>query len=350
MHSLIGAKSWLVGVQVIRILCARWYQRLLKLNIWFRIVQRQGAPTINEPLQGEELRTYITAIATRELSARVSQPADLQSPLTYSFAEAATAVFRPVEQEVANDPLLNFFQQRGIEVIRIRERNEHSVDLDHLARFIGNRYAGVQVLMDGVKHALYTTQPFVLNLSNADERTISDCCQVGSGLQKLGLAQFCYTSGKKVIQLTPVRKGQAPPFLTGAWLEAFMEFQLENALRQRGCKQIVIARNVEIRLSDGKRHELDLFCLADGEPLLFEGTTSAYSKHVPRFVAVCKAMDMPPPRAILVASNTHNLTVTTHRPRSFRLTNIAFLTTTIHAALKTTSCVTTGHSDHYDSL
>ncbi len=195
--------------------------------------------------------------------------------------------------------------------------------LTRLALFLGDRYSTLEKLYERLKQSLSQKRQFELSLSEASPEEIANTTQFCTLLKQYALlTSYRYKSEDRLLQAKANPEGWVQNFLTGGWLERYVAEKARRVLRSKNLPHEV-GMGYQVTLPNGEAMELDLLVGVGERVYWLEAKTGDFQAHIPKYVALRKALGLAPKEAFLVVlgldpsrakelSALHGLTVVGH--------------------------------------
>ena len=208
-------------------------------------------------------------------------------------------------------PCREWFDGHAIQVQPLRATVRIDNDLDHIARFIGERYDQVSPLLKACKQAINGSGMTSISLASASAVTINDCCQLAANLHRRNmLRSYQYDRRSRQLFTQPPVNNRVAHFLTGGWFERFIQMQVKGYMADRSISATVQS-NLHIVAPTGATYELDLFVIAGSRPILIECTTGSCSAHLRRLHEKSQLLHLTKQQTILVSAHSSDAYVRT---------------------------------------
>lgn len=189
---------------------------------------------------------------------------------------------------------------RGVAVLRARDVSAGADADDQLADRFGRDFTRIAKLLTSLRSNLSTGQRTHLAMGEATLLELTVCTGHASQLAQLGIiTNYAYDKKTRTLSFDPPRVPRHINLLSGGWLERYTASVLQRVASSAGLRADALS-NVQVRFGDGSLHELDLFAVVDGQPLLVECKTRASGQDYERFLRHRSRLGVKAPRAVFV--------------------------------------------------
>lgn len=207
-----------------------------------------------------------------------------------------------VEEAQAEERVKELLRKRGFTLKRTKDKSLNPA-IEHLARFVGERYAHLRPLMQKIRRMQGTQKQIHLDLQEQSPQVISDVMQFVNLAKQAGLIPgFFYQKrppARKVICNPPVAP-LAINFFTGEWLEVYALLTLRQLEKDLGVK-LGLLWGAAVTLPNGEDFELD-FVFSHGEDLYWVEVKTAddFSEMLHKYANVVGMLTESQERSILL--------------------------------------------------
>jgi hypothetical protein len=181
--------------------------------------------------------------------------------------------------------LVCWLQARGITMKHHKPATPLDATCDRLALRLGEHFETLRPLYDAIKRRVAgCPYPTSVAMKDAAPPQISMLVQFGLDLHKHGfLKTFRYDRHLRLAYFQPQDAGAVTNFFTGAWLERYVLFRTQAALRGQHA-ELEILTNPQVVLPNGRDFELDILACTPAGILWLECKTgSNYPEFVSRY-------------------------------------------------------------------
>jgi phage FluMu protein Com len=231
-----------------------------------------------------------------QLRKQLTTPGELERPVDENQALDTINIYNTtaLTKRDQYEPILNWFQQRQIQV----EVNQKAIDttgfFDEVALTLGNQYEILREVSDKIKYIQrkgYTDVKLVLSKKSQKEiKAITEFCQ--KLYEYSFVAKFFYQKQEKIIRLKLQTAPSIINFFNGEWLEWFVFMKLIEFFREKQLPAACL-RNLSITFANEDLHELDIFFMINNRvPVCIECKSGEFRQQIDKYLTLRKRLNM----------------------------------------------------------
>lgn len=241
------------------------------------------------------LEKYFALLASQK---RMQAEADNQEATAPAAPQNLEGIDLHNTDQIATDlqhgPIHDWFKSRNIQF----RANHKAVDttgfFDEVAVEIGGNYESLKAVIEPIRQAQRIGKPGIyLNLSKRSQKEAQLLTTFCRRLYDFAfVSKYFYQKDEKTIQLTLQSSQQVQRFFNGEWLEWFALMQvLEFGQKKR--LNLSCARNLSLVFANEDLHELDVFCILNGEkPVCIECKTGEFRPSIDKYATLRKRLGL----------------------------------------------------------
>lgn len=278
----------------------------------------------------EELLTLKRiAVALERIADSIENPSQTINPnlsvTEEDIEKSEDNEFVPLKrQEVDVSLLIEKLAEKDIGIKTYVDSTNDNTSLDHIAKFMGDKYSDIKKVYETMKRHLNRSHGFHLDMKSSTQNEITASCQLCTNLYDIAfLSEYKYDKSPKFfIHATPNKIPVAINFITGHWLEIFIRKTIQDCLNSLPMDiEYTYLINPQIILPNGDDFELDVVFLINGEIYWVEGKTGNYQHYINKYSEVATLMDLDKnhslmvltdvihPNTVYILSKTFNMTI-----------------------------------------
>lgn len=228
-------------------------------------------------------------------------------------------------QEVDVNLLIEKLAEKHIGIKTYVNSANENTSLDHIAKFMGEKYSDIKKVYETMKRYLNKPNGFHLDMKNSPQNEITASCQLCTNLYEIAfLSDYKYDKSPKFfIHATPNKIPIAINFITGHWLEIFIRKTIQECLNALPMDiEYTYLINPQIILPNGDDFELDVVFLINGEIYWVEGKTGNYQHYINKYSEVAALMDLDKDHSLMVLTDVIHQNTAYILSKTFNMTII----------------------------
>ncbi|HCZ07376.1 MAG: hypothetical protein PWP37_1359 [Thermotogota bacterium] len=195
--------------------------------------------------------------------------------------------------------LLDFLNQRGVEVRGFQPVVYRDPKFDKLAMFMGDRFENLKDFLKFLRRYSQNGEEFTVSLRDYPPEAISDICQLCHNMKSLGyLKDYRYSkSPKRHLSVKTIRDSSVQNFLDGKWLQRYILKTLDRAKNRvtqtLGIKlDIASITNLKVVIDDMETELYHLFRV-NNETFLIEAKLGEHHEEdIEKFKRISEALQL----------------------------------------------------------
>ena len=198
---------------------------------------------------------------------------------------------KPVPDDAPVGLLVDYLKERDIWVYEGQDDLNRNEAFEHLARHLGGHFKALSPFYEKLKRCVANGRGQRIDIDHMSTAERSAAVQFGTLLHRHGMLKdfYYHRSPKKQLRVIPTKDGEIAQFLTGGWLEIYVNAIMGKRLRASiSPAKFQLMVNVKGSFSDGREFESDLMACVDGRLVWIECKTGHWQDYSARFRGLVK--------------------------------------------------------------
>ena len=198
---------------------------------------------------------------------------------------------KPVPDDAPVGLLVDYLKERDIWVYEGQDDLNRNEAFEHLARHLGVHFAALGPFYEKLKRCVASGRGQRIDIDHMSTSERSAAVQFGTLLHRHGMLKdfYYHRAPKKQLRVIPTKDGEIAQFLTGGWLEIYVNAIMGKRLRASiSPAKFQLMVNVKGSFSDGREFESDLMACVDGRLVWIECKTGHWQDYSARFRGLVK--------------------------------------------------------------